>query len=436
MKGRDQRRTCFQGDRVVWLIVLLLALVRLAAFFQLGPMYSLYSDDASYINSGIHFANTGVISIHSEFPSAQAMPGMTYLIGLFSLIFGEGTLLRVVLKLFWIGMGSATGWFLYQSVRLFAPRWCAVIAALMLFRPDFIWADNLILTETPFTLCFTALIYFTFQMGRQPDKRRYFVGCAAAYMAALLLKANIGIYPIFAMVYLLCVKYDFKKLLKQGLVLACALLCFLVPWTIRNYLQFDAFIPLTYGAGNPMLLGTYQGWDYPYDDYLDYESNVDDVVKETYAKYYNADGTIPEKYQGYLALQSDGIKAKYRLQVWHEEHPRRLAVSYLVLKPFQMANDTFYWERVFHIPATAVYGIQYVDMALCIAVVIGMFFSKKSRWELLFLIILYWSNLYLYAMAFAFGRYNMSLMPARFILIGIGLSLLAGLRRNRRAHKT
>lgn len=94
-------------------------------------------------------------------------------------------------------------------------------------------------------------------------------------MLALMLKANIGIYPLFAAIYLLVVKYDFKVLLKQGLILACALLCFMIPWSIRNYIQFQAFIPLTYGSGNPKLLGTYQGEGYPADETLDYETNVE-----------------------------------------------------------------------------------------------------------------------------------------------------------------
>ena len=69
-----------------------------------------------------------------------------------------------------------------------------------------------------------------------------------------MMKANIGIYPIFAFIYLLLVKYDFKLLLKQGLILVGVLLCFIVPWSIRNYIHYDAFIPLTYGAGNQMCI--------------------------------------------------------------------------------------------------------------------------------------------------------------------------------------
>ena len=80
--------------------------------------------------------------------------------------------------------------------------------------------------------------------------------------------------------------------------------------------QFDAFIPLTYGAGNPTLLGTYQGIRYPTDESLDYETNVTDVVKEKYAQYYDENGNVLPQYSKYIDLRSDGIKANYRLRVW------------------------------------------------------------------------------------------------------------------------
>ena len=60
---------------------------------------------------------------------------------------------------------------------------------------------------------------------------------------------------------------------------------FVVPWTIRNYALYDAFIPLTYGVGNPMLRGTYQGANHPLDEELDYVTNVDHVMDKLYEKY-------------------------------------------------------------------------------------------------------------------------------------------------------
>ena len=422
-----------------WLLVLVLALLfleRAAALWTLGAEYTLASDDLSYVKSGIYFAQNGVITMHGTTPSAQIMPGMTWLIGLFAALFGEGGhALWLALKLLWISMGTATGWFLFKSVTLFAPKWCGAVACLPLFGADFVWTDNLILTETPFILCLSAMLYYTFLLGRERS-RRAFAGCAVSYLAAILLKANIAVYPLFALGYLLTVKYPFKRLLKQGLILACLVLCFLVPWTVRNYVQFHAFVPLTYGAGNPTLLGTYQGYGYPADEELDYVTNVDEPFREAYAAYFDENGEIPERYQKYLSLQHDGMKASYRLEEWASRDLKSLIVSYGFLKPLEIVRGTFYWERVFNIPGTWVQEAQDLNLLLCALAAAASLLFRKHRAQCLYLIILYGGNVYIYAMTYAFGRYSIGLMPMRCILVGLGASaLVGGIRRllNRRA---
>ena len=422
-----------------WLLVLVLALLfleRAAALWTLGAEYTLASDDLSYVKSGIYFAQNGVITMHGTTPSAQIMPGMTWLIGLFAALFGEGGhALWLALKLLWISMGTATGWFLFKSVTLFAPKWCGAVACLPLFSADFVWTDNLILTETPFILCLSAMLYYTFLLGRERS-RRAFAGCAVSYLAAILLKANIAVYPLFALGYLLAVKYPFKRLLKQGLILACLVLCFLVPWTVRNYVQFHAFVPLTYGAGNPTLLGTYQGYGYPADEEMDYVTNVDEPFREAYAAYFDENGEIPERYQKYLSLQHDGMKASYRLEEWASRDLKSLIVSYGFLKPLEIVRGTFYWERVFNIPGTWVQEAQDLNLLLCALAAAASLLFRKHRAQCLYLIILYGGNVYIYAMTYAFGRYSIGLMPMRCILVGLGASaLVGGIRRllNRRA---
>ena len=422
-----------------WLLVLVLALLfleRAAALWTLGAEYTLASDDLSYVKSGIYFAQNGVITMHGTTPSAQIMPGMTWLIGLFAALFGEGGhALWLALKLLWISMGTATGWFLFKSVTLFAPKWCGAVACLPLFGADFVWTDNLILTETPFILCLSAMLYYTFLLGRERS-RRAFAGCAVSYLAAILLKANIAVYPLFALGYLLAVKYPFKRLLKQGLILACLVLCFLVPWAARNYVQFRAFVPLTYGAGNPTLLGTYQGYGYPADEELDYVTNVDEPFREAYAAYFDENGEIPERYQKYLSLQHDGMKASYRLEEWASRDLKSLIVSYGFLKPLEIVRGTFYWERVFNIPGTWVQEAQDLNLLLCALAAAASLLFRKHRAQCLYLIILYGGNVYIYAMTYAFGRYSIGLMPMRCILVGLGASaLVGGIRRllNRRA---
>lgn len=412
-----------KAHKAALIVLSLLLILRLMALYSLGFTYSLESDDVSYIESGIRFARTGTITMHDDYPSAQIMPGMTVLIGLFVLLFGEGKLLWIALKLLWICMGLGTAWFVYRSVCLFVPKWCGIIGMLPLFRADFIWMDNLILTETPFLLALTAMVYYTLRMGRQPGFR-YFWPCAISYMAGLMLKANIALYPLFALVYLLVVKYDRKLLAKQCVVLAGIVLCFVIPWSIRNYVQFRAFVPLTYGAGNPTLLGTYQGEGFPSDDILDYETNVEKVAAEKYADYYDNTGKVLPQYQRYVSLQKDEIKAAYRQQVWWDTDYKKMLYSYGVIKPQTMIESVFYWDTVFDQPIETLQQIQRVDLYLCIASLVAALVLKRHRKPLLFITAVYLGNIYIYSMTYAFSRYNASLMSMRFILLGVGVGLL------------
>ena len=407
----------------IFLVLLLLFLERLLALWTLGVHYTLASDDLSYINSGIRFAQTGMVTMHGTTPSAQSMPGLTWFIGLFAWVLGNGTALWWALKLTWIAMGTATAWFLYKSVELFAPPWCGLLTCLPLFGVDFVWTDNLILTETPFILCLSAMIYCTFLLGKT-QSRRALAGCIVSYLCALLLKANIALYPLFALGYLLAVKYPFKKLLRQGVILACAVLCFLVPWTIRNYVQFHAFIPLTYGAGNPSLLGTYQGYGYPEDDELDYTANVDVPFAEEYAWYLDENGQVPERYEKYLSLQHDAAKASYRLHAWAEKDLKSLLVSYGILKPKIIISGVFYWDRVFDVPVRWVEKAQALNLALCVLALVLSLAARQRRGQIFFLAALYLGNVAIYAATFAFDRYSIGMMPMRCLMMGFGAALV------------
>ena len=223
---------------------------------------------------------------------------------------------------------------------------------------------------------------------------------------------------------MLVVKYDRKLLAKQCVVLAGIVLCFVIPWSIRNYVQFRAFVPLTYGAGNPTLLGTYQGEGFPSDDILDYETNVERVAEEKYADYYDDAGKVLPQYQRYVSLQKDEIKAAYRQQVWWDTDYKKMLYSYGVIKPQTMIESVFYWDTVFDQPIETLQQIQRVDLYLCIASLVAALVLKRHRKPMLFITAVYLGNIYIYSMTYAFSRYNASLMSMRFILLGIGAGLL------------
>ncbi len=402
------------------MVMLLIFIFSVIAMNKLGVQYTLYSDDFSYVLAGIEFAHSGSITMNNSI-GALIMPGMPFFIGLFALIFGEGINLWIALKLTWIIMGAMTAWFVYKSVRIFAPRWCAVCAMCLLLTPDFIWGNNLILTETPFMLMLSVMVYETFMMGKE-RKWKHFIWGTAAFFCALMLKANIGLYPLFALGYLIIKKYPAKKLLLYGAIVFLVLISFMTPWSIRNYKLYDAFIPLTFGSGNPELLGTYQGYGYP-DDNLDYETNVYAPMRQFSQKYENEDGSVQPHIVWYINQISDSMKAQYRKSVWWQTNPKSMILSYAIIKPYNMIYKyVFCWRELFYGANQFCLYIRHIELLVAFIGLIAALINKRYRNEYLFLIILYLINIYLYATTFSFDRYAQPFLAPRFITFGLALS--------------
>lgn len=432
----NRSRAFFREHRAILIVMLLLLIERIIAMLALSYEYTLKDDDWAYVISGIVFANTGTIIMHGDL-SAQIMPGMPVFLGLISLIFGEGRLYLLVVKILWTLMGTFTAYFIYRSVCLFAPKWCGVVAALPLFAPNLVWLDQLVLTETPYIFCSAAMIYFTLQMGKS-EKKRYFWLCALCYLLTLMLKANAGVYPLFAAIYLLLVRYDWKKLLRQGVILVCLTAALLTPWTIRNEKLFHAFIPLTYGSGNPMLLGTYQGEGWPEDDTLDYAANVDAPMAEKFADYYDENGNVREDYYiRYLMLERDAIRAKYRMREWIKRDPCSFFRAYLMDKPGIMVNRVYYEQSIFGTTLDQLNHLRYFFSLLVTGLFFLAFVLKRRRSVMLFLALVYTGNIFIYSFTLAYQRYGQTLTHIWYIMLGIGLPLLieAG-KRAVRACKT
>lgn len=450
------RRSVLRPDRLIWFLLLLLLAERLLLFRQFGPDYLSGADDVNYLPAGVHFAETGVISYGSDYPSALIMPGMPVLLGLVSALFGAGAAYRIAARVLWCLFGTATAWYVYRAGRLCLNGWAGLLAACWFLLPNMAWMNHVILTETPYILFSSMCVFYTLAMERRGE-RRWFVGYLLSFLLALMFRSNILIMPVFTALWLLFRRADRRLLLRRGLILAAALLLLLTPWTIRNARLFGAFVPLTYGAGQPLLQGTYQGEGYPADEALDYETNVHRVMREEYAAYYrdeaeprdpetssyyamlyDPDGEVLDlKNAQYLSMQSDGVKARYRLREWWESAPGSLLKSYLYIKPRWQLNWAWAWEEAFGVSYGVLHRISQLNMLLCALTVPLALRLRRARAPVLFLSALYLLQLYIHALAFVTDRYASSLLFLRYILAGIGLCLLAAApRRLREGRKT
>lgn len=418
-----------------WLIVIIMIIslvLHILAIKQLEFNYTLNSDDASYVKSGIVFLQTGEITMHGVI-SAQIMPGMTFLIAFMALIFGTGTKLMISLKVLWMIMGISTICVVYKTIKLYTNKYISALSCLFFLAIDYVWMDNLILTETPFILLFALLIYHTLKLSQNTNRKDYIL-IIIYYIMAVFIRPNIGIFPIFLFIFLLLKKYDFKLLMKQCLIAGAILLLCLIPWAYRNYKVFGKFIPLTYGIGNPLLLGTYQGVGYPLDEELDYVKNVDEKIPDK-MKYYLENTNEKEYMTKYYLLEYDGMKAKYRMHEWWNKDKISMLKSYLYYKPKELFNNYFYWDTILGIKPMVLSTIRKLEILFFALSSLLILLNKKRIKEWLFLILTYGSQIALYSYTFAFSRYAISMFFIRYIVIGIGIGILYDIVKNRRKHE-
>lgn len=407
---------------IIILVVVSIILHSLATVY-LGVDYNINSDDISYINSGINFKNNHIVSMHNEFPSAQIMPGMTYIIALISLIFKEGTAFWCALKIIWAIFGILSIIGLYKIVTLLlenskCKEICAFIASIPLLLPSFLWMDNLILTETPFMCGLIYIMYFSLKEAKTHEKKNFLI-ITFLYLFCTLLKANFAIFPLLLILYLIFKKYDIKLLIKEFLLAGAICSLFFVPWIIRNYNLFGEFIPLTYGGGNPLLLGTYQGYNYPSDEEIKTSEHLNSV--EEIQNYLN--GETPENLQKYYSLKTDGIKAKYRMQKWWELDKKSMIISYMILKPKELLG-VFYWDELFGIKNYILQIIRVIELAIFLMAFIYILIKKKLSIDLIFIFSNALVQVAIYSYTFTFTRYGQTLIFVIFIGIGYGLNIL------------
>ncbi len=429
---KNKIKSLFLDNWCILAVLIISLILHILALKELGFNYSLNSDDADYIKSGIVFLQTDKITMHDVL-SAQIMPGMTFLIAFMALIFGVGSKLIISLKILWLVMGLLTIYIVYKTIKLYSNQYIAAISCLFFLAADYIWMDNLILTETPYILLFSLLIYHTLKLSMKANKKD-FILIVIYYILAVFIRPTIGIFPIFLFVFLILKKYNFKLLIRQCIIAGIILLLCLIPWTYRNYKIFNHFIPLTYGTGNPLLLGTYQGSGYPTDEELDYVKNVDEKMPAE-MKYYLQNPNKKDYMTKYYSLEYDGLKAKYRMHEWWNKDKVSMLKSYLIYKPLQNFDNYFYWDTIMGISGNQLNVVRKVEIILFVISSILIFINKKRIKEWLFLILTYGSQIAIYSYTFAFSRYAISMFFIRYIIIGIGILSFCEIYKSRRGKR-
>lgn len=410
---------------LLWLLVLS-ERIAFTIWDKTGQSF-IVSDSEYYYQSGLDLIRTGRL-IYRGCPTALIMPGISVLIGLLSLVFSEGLPLLYSIRVLWLLMGSLVPLILYRTMRLFSGHWPALLVAAVYLMPWHVQIDCFLLTECPYYLFFSLALYYTLKMGEDDSLR--LVWCwAISVLAGLMFRPNILILVVFSFVWLIIrQKYTWREIGRRAIVLCTVLAIFIIPWTIRNWHLYHAFIPVSYGAANPLFEGTYQGVDIPtekemgeylpgFDAYAAVSAKRPDLV--------DVDGNVfnPEMQQ-YVDMLVVGELAHFRLRAWWGLRPTSFLTSYLYVKPRQIVNWVWYYIELGGISFAAAHRMRQMGFLFCICSVCLSVKRKRFVKQTVFLASAYFANLYLLASSYAIDRYAQMIMPYRYLLCGFGLELL------------
>ncbi len=402
------------SHRLILAILLIGIAFRLYAIWDYKQSLSLHSDDEGYVQSAKWLIENGVYSYYApHVPTLHMMPGITYLLAFFFILFGTGTtgLFAAKIGMSFIGICGLYGIYLIGR-KLWHPYVGLVGAFIASIYLPGIETDTLLLTETPYMTASIFLLYFSVKAA-QTHKLRDVLCAVLFFVIGIYFRPTVMLFPVLLLLYFVVKRYPWRLLIRHLGIAFVMVLMLLSPWWIRNAFDFHQFVPLTDGTGNPLLLGTYQGIRYPATPTMAQELNQ--ILLNH-----------PELEPPYLHEQAwmDAQKtvAIARMKTWYGENPQAFVQSYMQLKPTILWKDPFYSIQIFRVSKQMVENIQpYVVWGGIIGYFLAFLLGKKSKRESLLVLftILYYTVLY--SIYFAFGRYSEPMMPVVLLGIAVGV---------------
>jgi 4-amino-4-deoxy-L-arabinose transferase-like glycosyltransferase len=272
-------------------------------------------------------------------------------------------------------------------------------AGIAAFYPELVWFASHFWAET----LFTALLWWAMERLAASDARgsaAAALGAGALFGLAILTRETVLYFVPLAAVWL---AWKRPGGLRRAALLVAGSLAVVGPWTVRNYLVFDAFVPVsTAGA-----LNLWQG-------------NTRLTRQEVYEEHWRVHGRIAQ-YQHARARAIEAILERQPLWILEKlrsELPEFWAVH---AQPVVHLERGAYGavRRPAALAAVAIVLVPYV--AVLVLFVIGLERIPRGRLPLLVLAFLLFYVL-LHVAAHGYPRYRLPAMPALFLVAGHALA--------------
>ena len=173
--------------------------------------------------------------------SAYMPPGYVFFLVPYLMI-DHPPLRNVLLLLTHLLLSTATIWLLYRvTAKNFSEKTGLVAAAIGAILPEFLYA-NLSFTPTVLYHFLVLLLFLLIPEIRRGGWRIPIIGLLLAVL--MYLRAEFVLFVLLFLSVLI-----FRKEVTRALLIGGVAFAAILPWTIRNYIAFDTFVPMTTGFG-------------------------------------------------------------------------------------------------------------------------------------------------------------------------------------------
>ena len=357
-------------DRLIWPLLLLAALLRIAALVQKGVEYDgNYVDAVRYMDSARILAATGRYTYASTHLSAYEMPGFSAFLSVFVLGAHGRYLQYFLIKTSFVLMSLLTIYLLYLlGRRIGGPRVGLISAAFLAFSIPNIYTGLLALSENPFSLAIVGLAVLIIRLGDSPSWKLFGV-TIVVFVGTLYLRQSVLVMLPAAAIYLWSRGYPRRLLVQQMLTAVLVIVAALVPWWIRNYEVFHAFVPFQSFDGATLLEGTFQRFK-PIDNGS--FAYMDKLTR-------NFKGNELQTGQLFAAA------AKQRFLERLKTNPVDLIITYAVTKPAAAWLLPHYWDEVLGASSWWIARIHAIVSTLGLVALGVLSVRSKARREFMFM---------------------------------------------------
>jgi len=243
------------ADRKLVLLIFVAVSIR-GLFLCFYPITPVKGDAGGYVSIADNLlAGKGFVFGGREYPSVRRGPVYPGMIACIFAISG-----RSVDAVRWVQivLDTCTVYLLYLiGSRLFSNRIGLVAASLYCFYLPAIAACSVLLMETLLALLATMTLYAMIEVLAEGGRKNTFMLGGIIGLSVLTRPTGLFLLPFLIGVLLLL---NWRYLARHyRLVLGAFLVSIITvcPWTIRNYLVFDAFVPVSFGGGQALHTGNH-----------------------------------------------------------------------------------------------------------------------------------------------------------------------------------